>query len=172
MKLSGSAPSPRTLAILWAQWAHETARGTRMYGHNFGGIKGTGPTGMSLRLRTREGHGAGERTLRDTFRAYPDARSGAQDWLELLRDRYPAAMASAQQGDADGFVRGLRARGYFTGSADEYQRAIGALVREAIEGPGVAQSSQPIRLGMWEQGVVEAFRRASERRHDSDEQGG
>lgn len=142
-----------------------------MYGHNFGGIKGMGPTGMSLKLRTREGHGASERALRDTFRAYPDARSGAQDWLGLLRDRYPAAIAAAQRGDADGFVRGLRAKGYFTGSEEQYQRAIGALVREAIEGPRAAHCPPPVQLGVWEQGVMDAFRRASARRRGGDDEG-
>ncbi len=43
----GSAPSARTLAILWAHWAHETGRGRRMVGHNFGGLKGAGPNGAS-----------------------------------------------------------------------------------------------------------------------------
>src|SRR5688572_7445077 len=37
--VTGAPPDPRTLDLLWAQWALETSRGQAMYGNNFGGIK-------------------------------------------------------------------------------------------------------------------------------------
>ncbi len=162
-EVTGAEPSRETVAVLWAQWAHETARGTRMFGFNFAGLKGTGPTGMSLRLRTVEGHDETARAVREVFRAYPDAAQGARDWLELLNHRYPDAVKAAERGDAAGFVRGLRARNYFTGSEQVYRRAIEGLAREAIEGPHLRTHAAPVHLGMWEQGVVDAFRRACSR---------
>lgn len=162
-EVTGAEPSRETVALLWAQWAHETARGTRMFGYNFAGLKGTGPTGMSLRLRTIEGHDETARAVREVFRAYPDAAHGARDWLQLLVRRYPDAVKAAEHGDAAGFVRGLRARSYFTGSEQVYRRAIEGLAREAIEGPQLRMQAAPVHLGMWEQGVVDALRRACAR---------
>ena len=47
--VTGQAPSEKTVAILTAQWAHETGNGASMYNYNFGGIKGMGPSGFASR---------------------------------------------------------------------------------------------------------------------------
>jgi hypothetical protein len=129
-RVFGESPSSETSAILTAQWAHETARGGSMYNYNFGGIKGTGPSGFSVVQRTREGHGETERTIRDRFRAYGSAEEGAVDYVQLLNKRYPKALEAAREGDPEGFVRALKSRGYFTGDEASYVRSVTSLANE------------------------------------------
>ncbi|MEP7051214.1 MAG: glucosaminidase domain-containing protein [Pseudomonadota bacterium] len=130
--VTGEPPSQKTLSILTAQWAHETGNGGSMYNYNFGGIKGMGPSGLSVSQRTREGFGASERTIIDRFRAYRSAEEGATDYVKLLTQRFPEATASAQNGDAAGFVSGLKQRGYFTGDASAYTRSVASLSNQAM----------------------------------------
>jgi hypothetical protein len=118
-----------TVAVLWAHWAHETARGQRMHGFNFGGIKGRGPAGASVVVWTREGARPGELVQR-TFRAYDTAREGAYDYVALLRARYPKAFRAARYGRVDEFVAALQAGGYFTADGSAYLRALTMLSGE------------------------------------------
>lgn len=104
-----------------------------MYNFNFGGIKGTGPSGLSVEQRTREGSGATEVTITDRFRAYHTAEEGAGDYLALLEKRFPGALAAAERGDAAGFVRELKARGYFTGNEGAYTRSVTSMASAALE---------------------------------------
>ncbi|MFO0565989.1 MAG: hypothetical protein U0263_10025 [Polyangiaceae bacterium] len=129
----GRAPTRETVAVLTAQWAHETGRGASMYNFNFGGIKGAGPSGLSVEQRTREGSGATEVTITDRFRAYHTAEEGADDYLALLEKRFPGALAAAERGDAAGFVRELKARGYFTGNEGAYTRSVTSMASAALE---------------------------------------
>ncbi|MEZ4224544.1 MAG: hypothetical protein R3B13_26575 [Polyangiaceae bacterium] len=131
-RASGKRPPREMVAVLSAQWAHETGRGASMYNYNFGGIKGTGPSGLSVRQRTREGWGQGEQTIRDSFRAYQNADEGASDFVSLLARRYPAALEAAERGDTHGFVRALKAKGYFTGNEHAYIRSVDSLTTLAL----------------------------------------
>lgn len=131
-KVVGEEPSPETVKILTAQWAHETGHGASMFNYNFGGIKGAGPEGLSVAQRTREGWGENERTIVDNFRAYRSAEEGATDYVSLLARRYPEAVQAAREGDPEGFVRALKARGYFTGNEAAYTRSIVALSGVAL----------------------------------------
>jgi hypothetical protein len=131
--VTGRPPSEKTLSLLTAQWAHETGRGASMFNFNFGGIKGVGPSGMSTAQRTREGWGETERVIVDKFRAYRTAEEGATDYVRLLAKRYPDAVQAAERGDAAGFVRGLKARGYFTGNEGAYLRSVQSLATVAQE---------------------------------------
>lgn len=146
----GTPPSRGTLGVLVAQWAHETGRGASMYNFNFGGIKGVGPSGLSVVQRTREGSGATEQVIHDRFRAYRTAEEGASDYLALLEKRYGAALEGAKNGDPDAFVRGLRARGYFTGDAGAYTRSVSKLSELAatrgFDALGGATGVAPTRL--------------------------
>jgi hypothetical protein len=128
----GETPSAETSAILTAQWAHETGRGGSMFNFNFGGIKGAGPSGHSVLQRTKEGYGDTERTIRDRFRAYGSAEEGARDYVKLLNARFPKALEAAREGDAEGFVRALKQRGYFTGDESAYVRSVTHLSREML----------------------------------------
>lgn len=130
--VTGQPPSEQTVAILTAQWAHETGNGASMYNYNFGGIKGMGPSGLSVSQRTKEGFGATERTITDRFRAYRTAEEGATDYVKLLTRRFPEAVQAAQSGDPAGFVAGLKQRGYFTGDAGAYTRSVSSLAAQAM----------------------------------------
>jgi hypothetical protein len=131
-RVTGQPPSEHTVAILTAQWAHETGNGASMYNYNFGGIKGTGPSGLSVSQRTKEGFGASEHTITDRFRAYRSAEEGATDYVGLLTKRFPEAAQAAQSGDPAGFVSGLKQRGYFTGDPTAYTRSVTSLTAQAL----------------------------------------
>jgi hypothetical protein len=131
-RVTGQPPSEHTVAILTAQWAHETGNGASMYNYNFGGIKGTGPSGLSVSQRTKEGFGPSEHTITDRFRAYRTAEEGATDYVKLLTRRFPEAVQAAQNGDPAGFVSGLKQRGYFTGDAAAYTRSVTSLSAQAM----------------------------------------
>jgi hypothetical protein len=137
-KLYGEPPSPGTLGILTAQWAHETASGDRMFNYNFGGIKGHGPSGLTVAQSTREGSGKDQVRIVDNFRAYRSAEEGATDYLALLQRRYGSALEAAQSSDPVGFVRELKSGGYFTGDERLYARSIVRLAERAV-GPDVLQ---------------------------------
>jgi hypothetical protein len=127
---TGAAPSKETVAILTAQWAHETGRGASMFNYNFAGIKGSSPAGLSVVQRTHEGYGATERTITDSFRAYRTAEEGADDYVALLQRRFPAALDAAKQGDPAGCVRALKQSGYFTGDEVAYTRSVTRMAHE------------------------------------------
>jgi len=129
-RMTGEPPSKEQVAILTAQWAHETGRGASMYNYNFAGIKGTSPAGLSVMQRTREGYGATERTITDNFRAYRTAEEGADDYVALLKRRFPAALDAAKSGDPAGCVHALKQAGYFTGDEVAYTRSVTQMARE------------------------------------------
>ena len=130
--VTGQPPGEHTVAILTAQWAHETGNGASMYNYNFGGIKGMGPSGLSVSQRTKEGFGASEHTITDRFRAYRTAEEGATDYVKLLTQRFPEAVKGAQNGDPAAFVSGLKQRGYFTGDASAYTRSVSSISTTAM----------------------------------------
>ena len=128
--VTGEKPKPETVAILTAQWAHETGHGASMFNYNFAGIKGAGPSGLSVAQRTHEGYGASERTITDNFRAYRSAQEGARDYVSLLKSRFPGALAAAQTGDPAATVHALKQAGYFTGDESAYTRSVTQLARQ------------------------------------------
>jgi hypothetical protein len=128
--VTGEKPKPETVAILTAQWAHETGHGASMFNYNFAGIKGSGPSGLSVAQRTREGSGANERTITDNFRAYRTAEEGARDYVSLLKSRFPGALAAAQTGDPAATVHALKQAGYFTGDEGAYTRSVTQIARQ------------------------------------------
>jgi hypothetical protein len=127
----GEAPSQETLSVLVGQWAHETGRGQSMLNYNFGGIKGTGPSGLSAAYNTREGWGEGATRGVARFRAYGSAEEGARDYVGLLARRYPDAVSAAEAGDARGFVQALKTKGYFTDNVASYSRSVESLAARA-----------------------------------------
>lgn len=129
-QVTGEKPSAECVAVLTAQWAHETGRGASMFNYNFAGIKGTGPSGLTVAQRTREGWGASERTITDNFRAYRTAEEGALDYVSLLSRRFPASFEAARQGDAAGCVSALKRERYFTGDEAAYTRSVTRIARE------------------------------------------
>jgi len=140
-RVTGEVPDDKTVALITAQWAHETGHGASMYNYNFGGIKGVGPTGLSVEQRTKEGFGSHERQITDRFRAYESAEAGAEDYVKLLTRRFPEAVNAAKAGDSAGFVHGLKQRGYFTGDAQVYERSVTSIANHLLaDSNGGAQS--------------------------------
>lgn len=131
-ELTGENPSKATLAILTSQWSLETAQGERMYNYNFAGLKGKSPEGYTAVLKTREGWGAGERQIRDGFRAYGSAEAGAKDYVSLLLRRYDSAVDAAKAEDPVAFAAELKAKGYYTGNEREYAAAVTRLANQAM----------------------------------------
>lgn len=142
-KVTGEAPSDKTLALITAQWAHETGSGASMYNYNFAGIKGAGPDGLSVAQHTREGYGASERRIVDNFRAYKSAEDGATDYVQLLTKRFPEAVEGARQGDPNAFVRGLKSRGYFTGQESAYLNNVASIASRYLGQPLEVRGSAP-----------------------------
>lgn len=142
-RVTGEAPSDKTLALITAQWAHETGNGASMYNYNFAGIKGAGPDGLSVAQHTREGYGESERRIVDNFRAYKSAEEGATDYVALLQRRFPDAVEGARQGDPVAFVRGLKSRGYFTGHEGAYLNSVTKLASGYLGEPLEVRGGPP-----------------------------
>jgi len=86
------------------------------------------------------------------FRAFRDLDSGVDDYLGLLKRRYAVAWDAAGRGDPDGFVRGLKQGGYFTGGLEAYLDAVGRLFgkfsgRLLAETDLFSQSGLPVPVG-------------------------
>lgn len=145
-QVNGEPPSDKTLALITAQWAHETGNGASMYNYNFAGIKGAGPSGLSVAQHTREGYGASERRIVDNFRAYGSAEEGATDYVKLLARRFPEAVEGARQGDPNAFVRGLKSRGYFTGHEGAYLNSVSTIAARYLGEPLPVSDGAPPRL--------------------------
>jgi flagellum-specific peptidoglycan hydrolase FlgJ len=156
--VTGEAPSDKTLALITAQWAHETGNGASMYNYNFAGIKGAGPSGLSVAQHTREGYGDSERRIVDNFRAYRSAEEGATDYVQLLRRRFPEAVEGARQGDPNAFVRGLKSRGYFTGHEGQYLNSVASIASRYLGSPLEVGASAPPMIDY--RGAVPAARPA------------
>lgn len=122
--VTGKVANQETVKLITAQWAHETAGGKSMLNYNFGGIKGTGPSGLSIAAQTREGYGDNSVTIRDHFRAYGSAEEGATDYVSLLQRRFPEALDAAQTGDVQAFAGALKKSGYFTDSVENYSKGL------------------------------------------------
>jgi flagellar protein FlgJ len=121
---TGSAPSAETVDVLTAQVATETGYGEKMVGFNFGGIKGRSPEGTSAVCRTHEIIDGKDVVIRDAFRSYSSADSGATDYVRFLERRFPEALEAAKVGDVEGFAHALKSRGYFTADEGAYARAM------------------------------------------------
>jgi len=133
-KVTGRAASGATLDVLTAQASLETASGGRMYNYNFGGIKGTGPTGETATLRTREVLGGKDVEIRDGFRAYRSLDEGATDYVRLIKDRFPGAMAQAERGNVDGFAKALKQSNYYTADEQAYASGLRSLMGASSTG--------------------------------------
>jgi flagellar protein FlgJ len=124
----GAPPSARTLDVLTAHASLETARGSRMYNFNFGGIKGTSPSGLTTGAMTHEVIDGQRTSVRAFFRAYRSLDEGAEDFVGLLQRRYGSALDAAAAGDPDAYAHALKSRGYYTGDEDDYANTLRGLM--------------------------------------------
>ena len=127
-RLTGRPPSPAFLDVVTAHACLETGSGRSMFNFNFGGIKGTGPSGLTASARTHEWEDGTRYRTRARFRAYESLDEGAQDYLSLLHRRYAPALSAAERGDVDGFTHALKSVGYFTGPEGHYANDLRGLL--------------------------------------------
>lgn len=142
-RVTGSLPSAGVLLLLVAQSALETAHWDSMHNFNFGNVRGHAPDGSYTSFRAGEVENGKEVMYeagdpRNKFRAYPDALSGATDYVRVLRD-HPNWWNGLQTGNVPGFIAGLTAfpGAYFTANpnlyADVLQRAMGKYATLAVQ---------------------------------------
>jgi flagellar protein FlgJ len=121
--------------FLLAQAALETGWGRRRIvdaagaeSYNLFGIKaGAGWTGATVDTLTTEYRQGLAVKSTETFRAYEDYAAAFRDYADLLRRRYPQALAAGA--DATAFANGLASGGYATDPAyaEKLQRVIARL---------------------------------------------
>lgn len=166
-KIYGTPPSEDAIRTLIAQHFVETGGG---YGFNFNmaGIKGIGPSGLTVETRTNEvWDGKGKRPpevpenatppytyqITANFKAYTSGEEGVLDWLTLLTNRYPKALEAANNGDTAGYAHELRAKGYYTALESEYARGIKLWVdrmeKQGLENIGGSGKPLPPGFPLW-----------------------
>ena len=109
----------KIIAMLAAQCALETGRGKDIYNYNFGGIIGS--PGNVVFKSYKDG-------TSKYFKSYNSKEEGAQDYVSLLKNKYPNAIKAAESGNYNKFVDGLS--GYFTDDKSIYKQNIFGLYFE------------------------------------------
>lgn len=132
--VTGKAASANVLDTLTAHASLETGSGGSMYNFNFGGIKGSSPTGEIAQTRTKEVIDGKEIEIRDGFRAYHSLDEGALDYVKLMKGRFGRAVSKAESGDLDGFAHALKQANYYTADETKYATALHSLSGVANEG--------------------------------------
>lgn len=154
-----ASPSLEVLALALAKTALETGRWTAIWNNNWGNIKaGASYEGFYTTITLNEvlGHSvvwfAPEGQLnrkggdvigarwevppghpQTRMRAYSDSLAGAMAYVEFVASgRYRDAFAELLEGDAIGYVRALRMKGYFTAPEVDYARGVLSLQKEFI----------------------------------------
>ncbi len=148
---TGELPSVEALSLALAKTALETGRWKSMWNYGFGNIKaGDNYHGMFTCISLNEviggrtiwfapggqlNHKGGEVTglawavppghPQTRMRAYANGFDGAQEYVTFVASgRYGEAWARLLQGDAAGYVRELKRKGYFTADEATYRRGV------------------------------------------------
>lgn len=122
--------SKASLAVLWAQFCVETARGQHCYGWNIGNVKyvpGCGCNYHSLSGVWEVVDGKKVFLSKDhpgsRFRSFATLNAGMRDHIEFIRRpgyRYATAWPHVVAGDYPAYVAELKRKGYFTGDLAAY----------------------------------------------------
>jgi peptidoglycan hydrolase FlgJ len=123
-RVTGQAASAPLLDTLTAQASLETGQGAQMYNWNFGGIKGSSPSGQTTQCLTHEVVLGSTQTVKQGFRAYGSIDEGAEDYVRVLRKNFGAALGKAELADIGGFAHALKQAGYYTASESDYANAL------------------------------------------------
>ncbi len=146
-RTDGARPSDDLVNVLTAHASLETASGDKMYNFNFGGIKGTSPSGSTAVCRTHEVLGGKDVTIRDGFRAYASLDEGALDYVRTMKSQFGGALVPASRGDVVGFAGALKRAHYYTASEADYARGLTSLIGTPPGGTHAAVPS-PTKLGL------------------------
>lgn len=151
--------SDAALALVLAKTALETGRWQKMHNWNFGNAKaGSTYTGMYTAFPCNEvlggrvvwfapegeldrkgGKVVGKRWdvppahPQTRFRAFASRYDGANEYVRLMRERFPHSYQWMLSGDAESFVLSLKRERYFTADEQEYLRAVASLQREFMQ---------------------------------------
>lgn len=138
------SPTPNQLALVWAQSALETANWQSMHGFNFGNVIATSQW-LEDGKPTIELNDSGNMRL---FRVYPDALTGARDYVGTLWRR-PERRAGLLSGHPATFARALKVPpAYYEASLERYLGTLVPLWRQfgGRGGATVAQGSTVLAL--------------------------
>jgi hypothetical protein len=148
-ELFGSAPSLKSLAILWAQSALETGRWKYLRNNNWGNIKkrdGIKYTsyecsevinGVNINFKSYHPE--------TFFAAWDTPLDGAKGYLKFIseKSRYKPAWIKLQAGDPVGYVYALKSGGYFTAPVDSYLKTVMSLYNYFLSKASVLLSWSP-----------------------------
>lgn len=134
--LTGALPSSAVLALLMAQSALETGHWQKIHQFNFGNAKAKPDYPLIVQFRCSELDAQGVEHFFDppdpqsNFRAYPDAASGALDYLKVLHSRSHWWQGLHTENPSS-FVDALATPPkYFTASPALYKRTIVSLFEQ------------------------------------------
>lgn len=90
--------------------------------------------------------------LYSLFRAYDTLEDGVFDWARLLKSKFPAAVAKAEQADITGFVTELKNKNYFTAPVEKYLAGVKVWSKKSRTAPNVQNYAPSAKSNdMWEQ---------------------
>lgn len=140
--LFGETPSTETCAILFAQYAFETAWGACCWNYNIGNHRaGKGYQGAVFELPGADEYVNGKRVIvGGNFRAYACCLDGVQQHLILISSmvQYAKAFEVLKNGEGDvverahAFAHGLKDGGYFTGDEVAYAHGIASIANDVV----------------------------------------
>jgi hypothetical protein len=135
----GREPSPRRLAMGWAQVALENGQGQRVYNHNLGNIGASGKTFYYV----VGGH---------KFLSNRDFKEGARRYWLTLKEMCPSSLRYFDAGDAVGAAKQLRRCGYYRAEIGHYSNLMTQLFYTAslhvINKIEEILPTSPVKLGL------------------------
>lgn len=128
--LVGTTPSKQQVAIILSQNALETATRKSMWNYNIGNITtdGKGVYNYFDNLTTSEQVKPGKWVKMNLkYRAYPSLQAGVDDYLKLLKNKYPNAWKSILNPNPVAFSKALKQKGYYTANEEPYTKSLSRL---------------------------------------------
>ena len=127
MALERRAPTAAELKMLSAHSALETGNWKSMHNYNFGNFitKAHNPHFVQRVPEKISGEWV---KVDQKFRSYPDATSGAESWLRVLKGNWPAAFSLLSSNDPAAYSKALKTQGkyggYYTQDESKYTSAL------------------------------------------------
>jgi flagellum-specific peptidoglycan hydrolase FlgJ len=90
-----SARSGVPISVILAQSGLESGWGLHVTDNAYFGVKGHAPNGASVRFTAHEVSNGVAHRISDSFRSYRSYADAANDYADMLRRRFPAAFAHA-----------------------------------------------------------------------------
>jgi flagellum-specific peptidoglycan hydrolase FlgJ len=142
-------------AVLWAQYAIETGRGSACWNNNIGNVKKSSNDGWDYTMlhSVWEILGGKKEVFQPPhpqtwFRSYASLGQGMRAQLDILKKRWPKAWRFVELGDPDAFARALKAGGYYTAPVEQYATALKSLSAEYLKDAGTAVPIVGVGIGL------------------------